>query len=890
MKVFVSSTFIDLERHRSAVEEILKRMGETFEGMEYLGSRPSEPKEVCLEEIRKCDVFVGIYAHRYGWIPKGDKLSITEQEYDFAVGEGKACYCYIVDPNYEWSPTQIERGEAERKLERFKRKVGRFVNDQFRSPDDLAKKVSADLRRASTRHAEKLNETELAQHLDFCSTELQRIPRPFGLRTLDLPPLFVRPASNRALRDMKISDATKQFPRLLILGEPGAGKTSALKELARDEADRLRRCKQARWEASDRLPILVNLAEYPGMRRDHGSHVLERLICTGVQGVSPEAVAALLAAGRCLLLIDGLNEVGQVYQDVICDIRELLRKSPANRVVVTCRAGMYGQELVDVLDTVELEPLTQSSAYRVLERECGQTKAQAAWYSLDAYTRDFCRNPLMLTLLADELQREGKPPRNRAELIGRFIDRYLNEWAGLRGAGSVNVEKEILSALAGELGTSLTLLSVDGAVAAMSRRLGELQKRGIAEASADITTLNEQFLKHGLLRETGGQTGFFHQAIQEFFLAREIATNRGTDYMLERVPENDWAETLVFVSGFVDDATSVVREVIRYGDLYLATRCTLQAKDVQGHVVDELMARLIGNVKEKTDRGMWFGKVRRDMLAILSLEPKTQTERLSRLFAAAYDADSRASYDLAHVLLFNGFSEQAVALLKPLVDANPNDASLRGLLAWGLRDERDFDGSLAQFNKCLKKAPEQGRVWVDLGVTLERMIECDAYIDDAHDGLREFRTPRACFDHAIEVEPRLSYAHYHYGLTLIGESPDQAKACFRRALDLDPQDPRPRIALARICCDLQNDPAQAILEYEQALRLDADPAVMEEAVFGLARALQSAGRFEESSEWYQNYLDRYPWGEYSEAADTALTQLRLSHRVFPSQAASNHEG
>lgn len=144
MKLFVSSTYLDLQDYRKCVDEIINRLESQYRGMEYFGSRPSEPKKVCFDEISKCDIFVGIYAHRYGFISKGDSSSITEQEFDFAQSLGIPCYCYVVSPTYPWPPQLIE-SEASIKLQKFLRKINKLVRSTFTTPDNLAKQVAADL-------------------------------------------------------------------------------------------------------------------------------------------------------------------------------------------------------------------------------------------------------------------------------------------------------------------------------------------------------------------------------------------------------------------------------------------------------------------------------------------------------------------------------------------------------------------------------------------------------------------------------------------------------------------------------------------------------------------------------------------------------------------------
>ncbi len=148
MKIFVSSTYIDLIEYRKAVERAVNLLDQQFKGMEYFGARDEEPKVASLKNVEQCDVFVGIYAHRYGTIPDGDTKSITEQEFDHARKIGKPILCYRVKPDQPWSPTLIERGDAEKKLQDFLKRIEKdFVRQEFTTPEDLLARISPDLSR-----------------------------------------------------------------------------------------------------------------------------------------------------------------------------------------------------------------------------------------------------------------------------------------------------------------------------------------------------------------------------------------------------------------------------------------------------------------------------------------------------------------------------------------------------------------------------------------------------------------------------------------------------------------------------------------------------------------------------------------------------------------------
>lgn len=146
--VFISSTGQDLVPYRNKVAEVIERLGQNRARMEVFGARPMEPVSACFDEITASDALVGIYAHRYGYIPEGSDKSITEAEFDFAVARGLPIFCFLIDDEYPWPPKSIEEEPQRSRLLEFKKRVStRYVRDTFTTPDDLALKVGSALGR-----------------------------------------------------------------------------------------------------------------------------------------------------------------------------------------------------------------------------------------------------------------------------------------------------------------------------------------------------------------------------------------------------------------------------------------------------------------------------------------------------------------------------------------------------------------------------------------------------------------------------------------------------------------------------------------------------------------------------------------------------------------------
>jgi CheY-like chemotaxis protein len=174
MKVFLSSTFQDLVHHREKAAQAIERLGQQGIRMEVFGARSLEAREACFEEIEASDAFIGIYAHRYGYVPSGETKSITELEFDFARDHRKPTLCFVVEENFPWPPTYIEEGAARASLRAFKDHIRSLtVTDDFTSPEDLAFKIASSLGRFLLTRKVK-EELERIPQRDVVSTEQGR--------------------------------------------------------------------------------------------------------------------------------------------------------------------------------------------------------------------------------------------------------------------------------------------------------------------------------------------------------------------------------------------------------------------------------------------------------------------------------------------------------------------------------------------------------------------------------------------------------------------------------------------------------------------------------------------------------------------------------------------
>jgi len=91
-----------------------------------------------LKEVEESDLFIGIYALRYGIVSDGEEISITEMEYLHAKILGKPIYCFLLDEeNQPWLKKWIEGEPGESRLKDFKKQIQKDIRMLITQlPDD----------------------------------------------------------------------------------------------------------------------------------------------------------------------------------------------------------------------------------------------------------------------------------------------------------------------------------------------------------------------------------------------------------------------------------------------------------------------------------------------------------------------------------------------------------------------------------------------------------------------------------------------------------------------------------------------------------------------------------------------------------------------------------
>ncbi len=145
LNVFISSTSTDLKEHREAVRDIVLALGFHPIMMEYFPAMDANAVKACMDKVDESDIYVGIFAYRYGYIPQDSNISITEMEFKRAKARNIPCLCFLVDEDADWHGEREDEPGRSRLIAFKKRLDQSLVRATFDTPDSLALEVSKSL-------------------------------------------------------------------------------------------------------------------------------------------------------------------------------------------------------------------------------------------------------------------------------------------------------------------------------------------------------------------------------------------------------------------------------------------------------------------------------------------------------------------------------------------------------------------------------------------------------------------------------------------------------------------------------------------------------------------------------------------------------------------------
>jgi hypothetical protein len=205
---------------------------------------------------------------------------------------------------------------------------------------------------------------------------------------------------NAGADPVRLWEAARSHRAIVIEAGAGAGKSSALEFLAARAVDELR----SGGQGGVGLPVLPRTQAAPAPQQDNRGAVVDALGGAG-------AVGAVVPWDHLILLIDGLNEVGDGGRvDFLTEMRDLLGRWPALRVVLTAREHWFCGEFEASKFT--LRPFTPEQFLELMIKLRGDeadARRLAEAVLRDPSLAEWASNPFHATLIGESAGGTERP-------------------------------------------------------------------------------------------------------------------------------------------------------------------------------------------------------------------------------------------------------------------------------------------------------------------------------------------------------------------------------------------------------------------------------------------------------------------------------------------------
>ena len=536
---------------------------------------------------------------------------------------------------------------------------------------------------------------------------------------------------------LSIVQAMQGHEKLVILGEPGAGKSTLMDWLTLVFCGEI---EQAELRAiGDLLPIYLPLRACAVDARPLHELMADPKLLPFSVAAPANFFETQLNKGGCLVLLDGLDEVvDSAARDTVAEkINHLVRAFPKNRYVVTCRTagwkeGLFTFDFARLLirDFSDLDAqrfvsgwyravrtqevqgrvgLSDEGRKRALAKAQRQasTEAQALIDALAANLSlsELARNPLILSLIALVHYRRRDLPQGRGKLYQECLEILLDVWdredkeIDARDL-SLNAKETVLRNIAYDFHTEgLTEADAPTLEAIIKPLLPDLDCN--LDAEAVLKQIEE---RSGILvARTLESYVFAHRTLQEYLTAKVLASSsaQGFDVLCDHLHEEPWREVTLLYAGMVDDATAIVRAILVEADqeradgdrgmLVLAGQCLVEDVTIDKAVRADVLARLEAAF-EGAEQALAFEQLGRTLAAVGGQDVVSVFERV--LAGAATAQQAGAARALGRLGAHQKNADAIAGLLIARLDegATPvRRAAALGLADLGVDDEGVID-------------------------------------------------------------------------------------------------------------------------------------------------------------------------------------------------------
>jgi hypothetical protein len=413
----------------------------------------------------------------------------------------------------------------------------------------------------------------------------------------------------RSAWDFIRETAREQAVGLAIIGTPGSGKSTLLQNIALTFAAN----RQRRYRLPAYTPLLLFLRDHAKVIASENPPTLGGLAQglfskrEGLPSPPPDWFERQLSSGRCIVLLDGLDEVANERDRVRVSawVDKQIAAYPHSFFIVTSRPQGYRDAPLTRTHVLETQPFgtEQVSAFIrnwYLANEIARSgnyvdegvrrRAGAQAHELLEHLRMrpaldvLTRNPLLLTMVAVVHSSRNALPDRRVELYAEICDVLLGHWNAAKGLSSPLTAAQLRVVL-----EPLAAHMMEQRVTELRRaEVMEVVRVPLARVGVDAQYI-ESFLtdlqaRSGLVVEReNDRWGFAHLTFQEYLAAAHLRAKGGVQDWPPLL-QDSWMHEVLRLYAAQGDASALLKTCLQDDSipaLALASELLEEAREIE---------------------------------------------------------------------------------------------------------------------------------------------------------------------------------------------------------------------------------------------------------------------------------------------------------------------
>lgn len=434
------------------------------------------------------------------------------------------------------------------------------------------------------------------------------------------------PQGNHVIWDF-LSSKNQSGKKLVILGAPGSGKTTLMKNVALVMASG--RHSGQRTRVGSKLPILLFLREHADAIAANPNIRLPEVVQQALEKYQitppPKWFDQYLKAGSCIIMLDGLDEVAEpdIRRQVVAWVEKQIVSYPNNHFLVTSRPFGYRENQLIGVDVLEVLPFNIKQVKRFIDnwylaneiqshqKDDEGVRIKAKEGAEDLFTRlrktpillDLAVNPLLLTMIATVHRYRSSLPGRRVELYKEICEVFLGKRQSARGIElplTPAQKQSVLQPLAYHMMVNhIREIDKRSALSVFAERLRQVSPQNTGEEFLQMV----ENLSGLLLERENGVYGFAHKTFQEYLASVHVIEQGLENELVTHIEDSWWHECIRLYSAQAN-ATAVIEACIADDPpspsaLTLAIACEDEAREVHPNTRRKLEDVLMEGVESK---------------------------------------------------------------------------------------------------------------------------------------------------------------------------------------------------------------------------------------------------------------------------------------------------